>query len=835
MNRLRQLRSLLLLFCLTAIAAAQTPSHQQIDRRVERILGQMTLEEKIDYIGGYNDFYIRPIARLGVPELAMSDGPLGIRNFGPSTAYPAGIAMAASWDTKLVRQIGESEGRDARARGVHFILGPGMNIYRAPMCGRNFEYFGEDPFLASRMAVSVIEGIQSQGVVATAKHFVANNQEWDRHNVSSDMDERTLREIYLPAFEASVREAHVGAIMDSYNLVNGIHSTQNAYLNNEIAKKEWGFDGIIMSDWDATYDGIAAANGGLDIEMPYGKFMNRETLIPAVQNGRVPMSVIDDKVRRILRTAIRFGFLDRNQKDPSIPLNDPASRRVALQAALGSMVLLKNEGLLPLNPKSIKTIAVIGPNADPAITGGGGSSKVEPIVRTSFLQGIRNYLGNSTTVISNPGTRPISEVFQTTDFTTAPEGGMPGLKAEYFNNRDLKGQPALVRNDAHVAFNWAKGSYTQGGPDDNFSARWTGYFTPSHSGKYGIFVSGDDGFRLFIDDEPVINDWRYQGETLISKSLVLKAGQHYKIRLEYFEGTGDAVIGFGISDGTEDQVRKQALEMASKADAVVLCVGFNASTEGEGSDRSFELPPDQESLIKDILSANRRTVIVLTAGGNVDMNGWIDRTPALLDAWYPGQEGGTALAQILFGDVSPSGKLPVSFERRWQDNATYNSYYAIDGSNRVNYSEGLFLGYRHFDQSGIKPLFPFGFGLSYTTFSYGNLKLTVDNPDLVQVTFTVTNTGKREGAEVSEVYVSEPHPKLPRPVKELKGFAKTDLKPGESKAVVVQLNRRAFAYYDPVAHAWTVDPGEFQILIGSSSEQIELQGRIHLGQFVAAK
>src|ERR1700687_1414845 len=302
---------LLTLFVVLVGGQTARSSAADLEKRVDSILGQMTLEEKIDYLGGINDYYLRAIPRLGLPELKMSDGPLGVHNYGVSTAYPAGIALAATWDPELASRVGGSLGKDARARGVHFVLGPGMNVYRAPMCGRNFEYYGEDPYLASQMAVAVIKGVQGRGVIATAKHFAGNNQEYDRYDVSSDIDERTLREIYLPAFEACVKEAKVGAVMDAYNLVNDVHMTQNDYLNNQILKKEWAFDGIVMSDWDATHDGIAAAIGALDLEMPWGKFMNRKTLLPALQEGRVSIGVVDDKVRRILRKVIEFGFLDR--------------------------------------------------------------------------------------------------------------------------------------------------------------------------------------------------------------------------------------------------------------------------------------------------------------------------------------------------------------------------------------------------------------------------------------------------------------------------------------------------------------------------------------------
>src|SRR5882762_200332 len=325
--------AIVLLSFVQCVIAQSTPSKVEVETRVDSILSKMTLAEKIEIIGGINDFYTRPIPRLGIPSLKMSDGPLGVHDYGLTTAYPAGIALAASWDTELAHRFGVSMGKDARARGVNIILAPGMNIYRAPMCGRNFEYFGEDPFLASRMAVGVIKGMQSQQVLATAKHFAANNQEYERNKLSSDVDERTLREIYLPAFEAAVREAKVGAVMDSYNLVNGVHSTQNHHINVDILKNDWKFDGIVMSDWDATYDGIASANNGLDLEMPSGKFMNKATLIPAIKEGKVSQATIDDKVRRILRKAIEYGFLDRPQTDTNVPLYSQEGREVALQEA----------------------------------------------------------------------------------------------------------------------------------------------------------------------------------------------------------------------------------------------------------------------------------------------------------------------------------------------------------------------------------------------------------------------------------------------------------------------------------------------------------------------
>ncbi len=684
MLRARRTFSLLVLVLSVpfALARPQTSPAANVDKRVDALLSQMTLQEKITLIGGTHSFFTRPIPRLGIPSLRMSDGPLGVHDYGPTAAYAAGIALAASWDANLARRVGVSMGRDARARGVNIVLAPGLNIYRSPTNGRNFEYFGEDPYLASRMAVSVVEGMQSQGVIATVKHFVANNMEYDRHNIDAVIDERTLREIYLPAFEAAVREAHVGAVMDAYNLVNGQHMTQNAHLNIDILRKEWGFDGILMSDWDATYDGIAAANAGLDLEMPSARYMTRATLLPAIQQGKVTVATIDDKVRRILRQAIQFGFFDRDQKNSSIPLDDPRSAQVAREEARDGMVLLKNEGnLLPLDKSKLKTIAVLGPDAYPAVIGGGGSSQTNPFHQISFLEGVTNYLGSGVKVL-HPRVSP------------------------------------------------------------------------------------------------------------------------------------------------KNVLDPQAKSVISTADAVILCVGFNPRTEGEGADRTFALPDGQDSLIRQVASLNKNVVVVITAGGNVDMTGWLDRVPAVLHAWYPGQEGGAALADLLFGDFSPSGKLPASFERRWEDNPVFHSYYEQAGK-RVAYTEGIFLGYRYYDRSTTKPLFPFGFGLSYTRFQYSHLRISPrrsSSPDSIAVSFDVKNIGSRPGAEVAELYVGDSHAVVPRPVKELKAFTKVFLRPGEQQGVTLTLNRRSFSYYDVKNSRWTADPGDFSILIGSSSAQIELEG-----------
>ena len=402
-----------------------------------------------------------------------------MRNYGASTAV-GGVALAASWDPELAQRVGATFGQDARARGVHFLLGPGVNIYRSPLNGRSFEYFGEDPFLAARTAVGYIKGLQSQGVSATVKHFMGNNSEFDRHNVDSIIDERTMREIYLPTFEAAVKEAHVGAIMDSYNLTNGVHLTQSGYFNTDIARKEWGFQGIMMSDWDATYDAVAAANGGMDLEMPSGKFMNRATLLPAIKSGKVSESTIDEKVRRILRTAIQFGWLDRDQTDVSIPRLNADGRQVALEATRAGMVLLKNDGnLLPLDKGRIKSIAVIGPDAHPGQPVGGGSGEVRPFATVSFLDGIANYLGSSAKVYYAAGLPTLTELAGQTHFTTEANGGKAGLKVEFFDNTGLSGKPGIERIDDKASYDPGT---TDGMAANDLVDSVDGIFHAQHSG-----------------------------------------------------------------------------------------------------------------------------------------------------------------------------------------------------------------------------------------------------------------------------------------------------------------------------------------------------------------
>jgi beta-glucosidase len=839
---------LVLFFLATAVVAlhsANSPA-DDVEQRVQAILGRMTLEEKIDMIGGVDDFYIRAYPQLGLPRLRMSDGPLGVRNAEPpSTVMAGGICLAASWDPGLAEQEGIQIARDARARGIHFMLGPAFNIYRAPMDGRNFEYMGEDPYLTGRIAAGYIEGMQSQGVSATAKHFLGNNSEFDRHNTDSIIDERTMREIYLPAFEVAVKQAHVGAVMDSYNLTNGTHMTQNGRLNNDLLKQEWGFQGILMSDWTSTYDAVAAANGGLDIEMPSGKHLNREALLPAIQQGLVSVATIDDKVRRILRVAIEFRWLDREQTDLAISRYNREGDQVALRAAREGAVLLKNGGnLLPLKKDAVKSVLVVGPDAYPAVPVGGGSARAVPFEAVSFVKGISDYVGNTGQVYYSPGMLTVPEMADKTSFSTTASGGTAGLQAEYFTNPDLQGTPYLSRAEQHVDFGPPSRMSL---PEEAVSSRWTGYYTAHAPGKFDLFVAstGEDGgyYRVYVDEKLVLDDWTTAKELLGVATLTFDATPH-KIVLEHRGRSRWHGKHFRMGIAAEDgYVLADAKKLAAKADVVVIAAGFDPESESEGADRTFRLPPGQDELIQEMAAANKNVIVLLTSGGGVDMNAWIDRVPALLQVWYPGQEGGKAAAEILFGDVNPSGRLPATFERDWQDNPVHDSYYPPEGTTRVVYKEGVFVGYRGYEHNGTKPLFPFGYGLSYTTFKYANLAIKPADASakgdglaapLYQVSFDVTNTAATEGTDVGQVYVSDTHSTVPRPAKELKGFVRIDLKPGETKTATATLDGRSFSYYDANAKQWRADTGEYQILVGRSSQDIQLRGTVTLPAAAAA-
>jgi beta-glucosidase len=825
-----------------ALAQSPVPDSPAIEEHVDKMVHALTLEQKIRLIGGEDSLFIRAEPAVGFTRLKMSDGPLGVRGWGPVTAFTAGIGMAATWDPALAQRVGEAIGQDARSRGVHILLGPGVNIYRAPMAGRNFEYYGEDPFLASRLVVGYIRGVQSQDVIATVKHFAANNEEWDRHNVSSDIDERTLREIYLPAFEAAVKEGDAGSVMDSYNLINGEHATQNSHLNNEILKKDWGFKGFVMSDWGSTYDGIADANGGLDLEMPDPNFMNARTLIPAVHDGKVPEAVIDDKVRRIFRTAIRFGFIDHEQQDLSIPAYSQQARPVALDEARESIVMLKNDkALLPLPIPKMKTIAVLGPDAWPAVTGGGGSSQVTPYSASSLMTGLSDYFLGKVKVLYARGVPPMDEMLGKTPFRLPQkivDSGLPSAQGhavmvEQFDNADFSGTPQSTRFVDHVdTILYPEGPQF---PQPK-GMRYSTEFHPSRDGVYLFLATAGGGgaYNLYVDDKLQIAQLSREGIEPLWVELPLKAGQTVAVRLDYMPNGSNPQAGLAVRN-IEDMVTPEARKIAAMADAVIVDAGFDGNTECEGYDRTYQLPWGQDELIEASLAANPKTVVVLTGGGDVDTHRWIASVPALLHQWYPGQEGATALGEILSGARSPEGRLPITFPYSWEENPTHDSYYAPPAAagafQRVRYSEGVFVGYRAFVSSGKKPLFPFGFGLTYSTFAFSKLKVTstvTEGHPSAQVSFEVANTGKVATADVAQVYVGDPSAKVARPRIELKGFEKVRLGPGEKRQVTVSLDERAFSYWDIGSNQWRWDPGAFEIAVGDSSEDTPLTQQIEL-------
>lgn len=629
------------------------PEHQE---RAAALVQQMTLDEKISLIAGYQDgFHTAPVERLGIPEIRMADGPQGVRNNTKSTLFACGVAAAASWNPSLVREMGVALGKDSRARGVHILLGPGVNICRSPLCGRNFEYFGEDPFLAAETAVAYIEGVQSQGVMATVKHFALNNQEYNRHHVNSVADERTINEIYFPAFRAAVERAHVGSVMTSYNPVNGVHSAENAYLIGQTLRGKWNFQGFTMSDWTSTYTPLLMVQDGVDLEMPRAFCYTAETLKPLLERGVITEKQIDDKVCRILQTYIAFGFLDRPQLDSSIPEDNPYSREVAYRLACESIVLLKNDGILPL--KKNRRIALSGPGAE-VIPCGGGSGAVDPLYTVSLKEGLQ-------------------------------------------------------------------------------------------------------------------------------------------------------LLGARFSE---------------KADVEIVALGFDKTTEKENHDRTFALPEGQETFVEEALARGRKVILIVNAGGAVDLSRIEGRVSAILWAWYPGQEGGKALAEILYGKVNPSGRLPVSFPRALEDNPAQPYYAPSEPYNKrghtvvpTTYAEGIFTGYRGYGETA--PLYPFGFGLGYTDFSYSELTVTPAG-DRFDVRLEVRNSGNRDGSETVQIYVHEENPCVPRPVRELKGFCKVSIPKGQARTVTVHLPREAFAYYDSDSHGWVVNPGAFTIEAGASAADI---------------
>ena len=811
----------LLAFSLTP-GTAQTRM-EDADLRARQTLSRMTLDEKLRLIDGH-DFDIQPVERVGIKRIHMYDGPVGVRE-SMSTAYPASVLLAATWNARLAYDYGFALGRDARARGVNIILGPGVNIYRSPRNSRNFEYLGEDPVLTSAMAVGYIKGVQDNpGVIACVKHFAANNPESGRYDVSSDVDERTLQEIYLPAFRAAVQEGHVGSIMSSYNRIWGTWTSENKWLMHDVLRGQWQFPFLSMTDWGAAHHTGPIVQWGVDLEMPGGSVMTAEKVKPLIENGVLTEAMIDEKVFHILRTCYYFNLYDYDQPDKRIPLDDPASARVAYEVAKEGIVLLKNEDVLPIGG-DVRRICITGHNAMDYVSGG-GSSIVTPFHKTSPYESIK-------ALCDERGIRldyvPLELNPDVTELCCYADGklGKKGFTATYYLNQNLEGKPVETRIEKTVHSPWiahpVKNIRYTGNP---FSARYQTWVQVKESGQYIFSVSGDDGYRMTVDGQTLVDDWHDGTARLFTKTVELEAGRTYPVVVEYFQSGGGCSVDIQVSRVDPDG-QQRIREQLSDYDLVLVCEGFDKNLEAEGGDRTFALNDDRESILEAAAVSGVPAVAIINAGGNVESSRWEPQMKGIIWAWYAGQEGNRALADILFGKVNPSGKLPMTFERSAGDNPSYLTY-SDQGGKHVQWTEGVFIGYRGYEKLGVKPLYPFGFGLSYTTFELSDG--CASEPDAeghIQVSATLRNTGSREGSEVVQLYVGKDgYSPVLRPVKELKAFRKVPLKPGQAQDVTFTLDTDDLRYFDVSIHQWADDPGRYNFWLGTSSEDVQLIGAI---------
>ncbi|MFC4032447.1 glycoside hydrolase family 3 C-terminal domain-containing protein [Streptomyces polygonati] len=803
-------------------------SRLPLEKRVDLLLGQMTNTEKATLMtavgvpsGSHATGYIPGVDRLGIPGMQFTDGPGGVRDGQPETALPSPVALAASFDTGLAKGYGTVMGTEAKSRGYQAIYGPMVNIVRTPLGGRDFETLGEDPELAGDIGASEIQGIQAQGVAAQVKHYAGNNQENARMTSSSNIDERTLHEIYLPAFEKAVKDGKVWSVMCAYNKVNGTYACENAQILRDILIDTWKYDGVIDTDYPANHSTVASALAGLDQEFSGTTYFQQ--LPAAVAAGQVPQSVLDDAARRILRLEFRTGLFDPKPAPAADYEKDSAFARTAAES--GS-VLLKNSGnTLPLNTKKLTSLAVIGPNADTAITGGGGSSAVTPYKKIDPVSGLKARLGSGVDITS-------VKAGQGSGFPAIPASALSGLKGEYFANKTLTGTPALTRDDPDVDFDWVLGSPDPSIPVDGFSVRWTGTLTAPATAAYTFSATSDDGSRIYLDDKLIADNWSdHASSTVKSAPVQLTAGEPHSLRIEYYDNAQNASITAGWSaPGLPDPTIEAATTAAANADAAIVVVGDSSS---EGSDRTtLALPGNEDDLIRAVAAANPHTVVVVRAGAPVLMP-WLADVPAVLDMWYPGQEDGNALAALLTGDAEPGGRLPVSFPMTDTQTATAAApgrYPAVNGV--YDYSEGLEVGYRWYDQEDQTPLFPFGYGLSYTSFRVSHLRTdgstveaTSRGTSPVRLSVDVTNTGHRTGTDVVQVYLGYPKGSG-EPPKELKAFAKVQLKPGQTRTVRLTLDSDALRVWDSGAHDWTVLDGRYPLYVGQSSADTPLTGAV---------
>ncbi len=801
---------------------------------VETLLAELTLEEKVSLLAGRGMWVTMRVPRLGIPAIKVTDGPNGARGDGASGAsaasFPVGSALASTWNTELVEAVGQALGEEARTKNAQVLLGPTVNLHRTPLGGRNFECYSEDPYLTAYMARAFIRGVQQAGVGACIKHLVCNDSEFERHSISSDVDPRTLRELYLLPFEIAIRDARPWCVMSAYNRVNGTFASSHRALLRDVLKGEWGFDGVVMSDWGAALETEANLSGGLDLEMPGPTRTRGQALLQAVQQGRVDPAHVDDGARRLLRLIVRSGRFAEPAPKPEVSDDRPAHRRLARRAAAEGMVLLANRGVLPLNPDRIRRLAVLGPNAARGQIQGGGSSAVFPHYRIMPLAGLTG--AANWQVVHAPGCfnhkyLPLPEPGMLT------HGGEPGARILLFNPGDPT--PA-AEQQVVLDFNPMGGLplVKVGGrrSEPGFRVRIEADFVPDRDGiwQFGLLSAGRS--RLFIDDVELIDNadaWQ-RGDAFFTRGsserradFPAEAERRYQLRIDY-EGPQDhdmPGIRYGILPPQPDDPVAEAAALARSADATVLVVGSDPDWETEGNDRrDLSLPGQQNALIEAVLAADPQAVVVLNTGAVVDMP-WLERAGAVIQAWLPGQEFGNALADVVTGRSNPAGRMPCTVPRRIEDTPAFTSYPGDNG--HVLYGERGFVGYRWYDSRGIEPLVPFGHGLSYTRFEYADLELQAA-PEGLAVHATIRNAGAHEGPEVVQLYLA-PQGRYPvqRPDQELRDFRKVTLAPGEQIRVRFVLSLRDFAIWNIEHDAWQALAGSYQIRLGASSRDIRLR------------
>jgi beta-glucosidase len=804
---------------------AQTPA-----QRAQELLAAMTVTQELDLLHGSSscDGYaacVDPQPSLDIPQLRLQDGPAGVGDGATGvTQLPAPVAGAASWDTALMKQYGGVIGSEAWGKGVNVVLGPTINIDRDPRWGRSFESLSEDPYLAGQLAAADIQGIQGAGPMAQVKHFAVYNQETNRNNTSDDavVSARAEQEIYLPAFQAAVTQGKADSVMCSYAEINGTFACENSNLLQTILEGQMGFTGFVTSDWGATHDTTPTINNGLDMEMN-GDTYYGAPLTTDVSNGTVSKATIDGHVLKILTAMFAAGLFDVTQTGtPSTVVTSAADTAVATQVDEEGSVLLQNTGsVLPLG-SSTKSIAVIGDDAgDNALTAGGGSAHVDATSIVTPEQGIstRAAAAGDTVTYAQGVADPNGSIVQS-QYLTPSTGSGNGLSAQYFTGNSLSGSPIATSQDPELNFTWGGQPPVSGVPGDNWSAKWTGTLTPPTTGTYQFSLTSDDGSRLYVNGQQVINNWADQPATTQTGSIALTAGQPVSVEVDYFQDGGGSQLQFAWQVPNQDLI-DPAVAAAKAANTAVV---FVDNPESEGADLpDIDLSSAQNQLVSAVAAANPNTVVVVNSGSAVTMP-WANSVKGIIENWYPGQTDGTAIAALLFGDVDFSGKLPVTFPQSLADVPASTPAQWPGQNGTVQYSEGIDVGYRWYDSQNKTPLFPFGFGLSYTSFGYSGLTLGApDGSGNVKATFTVTNTGSKAGTDVAQLYVGEPS-STGEPPKSLAGFQRVTLNPGQSQQVSITVAARSFQYWG--TNGWINAAGVNTVYVGDSSRSLPLSGQV---------